>query len=389
MRKFSLRKQSVTWILLWSLGLMITGISSCQPEKQKPAKPSNVLTKTPQPVEKKTDGNKTATAKTAPQRREDLGNQAKTRKPPRRKDTGYLTADKTVHDFGIVEPRARLQGKFVLKNDGKETLKIRQVHKSCGCLTSKLKTKILEPGQSVPLTVTFTTSSVAGKETKTLRITTEPPTLPETLVLRVTAQVKRYVEVIPSRLELKLRGNEKKPPSLVVKSTDNKPFQITSVRAGNKTLELVYDKKKSATQHTITVKPKQDLLKKSAYGGIITLQLNHPSAKSISVPYRMVLPYAAHPTARRFTTVKPGQPAQADIDIVSNYGEAFELGEIKSEKGYIKVLNTVKVPKGYKMQLEMSVPPNSKQRMPSDYLNVKIKDDPVSSLRILCYSITR
>jgi len=374
-------KQSLTWILLLSLGLIITGLISCQPDKQKPVEPekdapiSSVL-----PVED---------IKVAAQRLEELRKKARTQQSLRRKDAGHLSADKTVHDFGTVEPRARLQGKFVLKNDGKETLKIRDVHTSCSCLASKLKTKILEPNQSIPLTLTFTVSSVAGKMTKTARITTEPPALPSTLVLQVTAQVKQYIEVTPTRLELKLRGNEKNLPSLVVKSTDKKPFQITSVRSSNKALELVYDKKKSAMQHTITVKPKPDLLQKSSHGGIITLQLNHPSAKNLSVPYRIVLPYVAHPTVRRFTAVKPGQFAQASIDVVSNYGEAFDLGEIKSEKGYVKVLNAKKAPKGYKLQLEMSVPANSKQRMPSDYLNIKIKDDPDSSLRILCYSITR
>jgi len=369
-------RQTVTWILLLSLGLIITALNSCQPDKQKAAEPNQVVKTKPKDAEPKTNGKKTVPTKTAQQ-------------PQRRKDAGHLTADKTVHDFGTVEPRTKIQGKFTLQNDGKETLKIQKVHTSCSCLASKLETKILEPGQSIPLTVTFTTPTTAGRVTKTARITTEPPALPSSLVLQVKAQVKRYIEVTPSRLELKLRGNKEKLPVFVVKSTDEKPFQITSARVGNKALELVYDKKKSATQHTITVKPKPDLLKKSAHAGIITLQLNHPKAKNLSVPYRMVLPYAAHPTVRRFTTVKPGQSAQADIDIVSNYGEAFELGEIKSEKGYVKVLNTVKLPKGYKLQLEMSVPANSKQRMSSDYLNVKIKDDPVGTLRILCYSIIR
>ena len=122
---------------------------------------------------------------------------------------------------------------------------------------------------------------------------------------------------------------------------------------------------------------------------MITVQVNHPSVKNLSVPYRMVLPYAAHPTVRRFSAVQPGQSAQASIDIISNYGEPFELGEIKSEKGLVKVLNTDKLPQGYKLVLEMSVSANNKQRMPSDYLNVKFKNDPDSSLRILCYSITR
>jgi len=384
-----MRKQTVTWIFLLSLGLIITGLNSCQPENQKVIEPKQTVKTKPKEVEKQTGDEKPVDEKTTAQRLEQLRNQARTQQPPRRKDAGHLTADKTRHDYGTVEPRAKLQAKFVLKNDGKETLKIRNVNSSCGCLTSKLETKTLEPGQSIPLTVTFTTPTMAGKTTKTARITTEPPALPDSLVLQVTAQVKQYVEVAPARLELKLRGNEETPSSLVVKSTDKKPFQITSARTSDKALELFYDKKKSATQHTITVKPKPDLLQKSAYGGVITLQLNHPKAKNLSVSYRIVLPYVAHPTVRRFTTIKPGQSAQAQIDIVSNYDEPFELGETKSEKGYVKILNTRKTAKGYKLQLEMSVPANSKQRMPNDYLNVKIKDDPVGSLRIFCYAIAR
>ncbi len=384
-----MRKQKVTWICLLSLGLMITGLNSCQSDKQKAAPPENGATSASNTAEKHTDGEKAMDNLTAAQRLEALRKKAMIQQEKRRSDAGHLSADKVVHDFGMVEPRTKLQAKFILKNDGKETLKIRNVQTSCSCLASKLQTKILEPGQSIPLTLTFSAPSMAGKVTKTARITTEPPALPDALILQVTAQVKRYIEVTPTRLELKLRGNMKNLPPLVLKSTDGKPFQITNVRSSNKALGLIYDMKSSATKHTITVKPKLDLLQKSPQSGIITIFLNHPTTKNLSVPYQVVLPYAAHPTVRRFTAIKPGQSAQAQIDIVSNYGEAFELGEMKSEKGYIKVLKTEKTAKGYKLLLQMSVPPNSKQRMPSDYLNVKIKNDPMGSLRILCYSMIR
>jgi uncharacterized protein DUF1573 len=384
-----MRKQTHTGILILSLAWIVTGICSCQQDKQKVPEPDNVITTNPKTVAEITDGTKTTIPKTAAQRLEEQRNQAKTQKPPRRKDAGHLTADKLVHDYGLAEPRARLQAKFVLNNDGKETLKIRSVRTSCSCLASKLKTKTLEPGQTVPLTLTFSTPGSAGKVTKTATITTEPPAAPEVLQLKVTAQVKQYVEVTPKRLEINLHAKEPDLPPLVLKSTDNKPFQIISARVSNNSLDLVYDKKKAATRHSITLKPNLVSLNKTPHGGMITMQVNHPNVKSLTASYRVVLPYAAHPSVRRFTAAKPGQPAQAQIDIVSNYTEPFELGEMKSEKGLVKVLKTEKQPKGYKLFLEMTVPPNNKQRMPSDYLNVKIKENPNHSLRILCYALNR
>ena len=128
-------------------------------------------------------------------------------------------------------------------------------------------------------------------------------------------------------------------------------------------------------------------MKKNPGNGFVTVHLSHPQAKLITIPYQIAQQYAVRPKVRQFTTISSGKSATAHINIISNYGEQFELDSIQSEKGTVNVTNTTKLTNGYQLQLQMNVPQDNKQRIHKDYLLVQIKDDTDSILRILCYSI--
>ncbi|MBN1845468.1 MAG: DUF1573 domain-containing protein [Sedimentisphaerales bacterium] len=333
---------------------------------------------------------KTTVPQPTPQQRlNQLREKVQQERTSRRDDAGLLVANEALHDFGEVEPQKKLQASFELTNTGTQDLTIKDVQSSCSCLATNLDNKVLKPGQSVPMAVTFTTPDRAGRVVKNVRISTEVPAKPEVLVLQVAARVKQYIQVEPERLEFRLRGGPDGDVSLTVSSTDNQPFQVTNYRSSSSVIQLDLDRQASQTVHKIPVRVDREKLEKSPQGGVLTLDLSHPTSKTISLPYRVLLPYSAHPTVRRFAAIQPGQSATANLDIISNYEEPFELGEVSSEKGYVKVTQTDKLPNGYQLHLEMKVPPNSTQRMPSDYLNVKIKDDPAGTLRVLCYTMTR
>lgn len=65
-------------------------------------------------------------------------------------------------DFGQVRQGEILQHTFILKNDSPETLKIKEVHTSCGCTLSEIKKKILSPGESTELEVKLNTKDYSG-----------------------------------------------------------------------------------------------------------------------------------------------------------------------------------------------------------------------------------
>lgn len=65
-------------------------------------------------------------------------------------------------DFGRVEAGKILKHDFILKNESRQTLNIKDINTSCGCTVSKVKKKILSPGESTLIEVQFNTKDYAG-----------------------------------------------------------------------------------------------------------------------------------------------------------------------------------------------------------------------------------
>jgi hypothetical protein len=67
-----------------------------------------------------------------------------------------------IYDFGKVKEGQILKHDFVLKNESKKILKIRQVSTSCGCTASQAQKKELLPGESTKIEVKFHTKGYSG-----------------------------------------------------------------------------------------------------------------------------------------------------------------------------------------------------------------------------------
>lgn len=77
------------------------------------------------------------------------------------------------HAFGGISDTQTVSHIFHLRNDGSDSLKILDVHSSCGCTPTMVDKKILGPGDSANLKVTFNPQGKSkGKVDKTVWITT-------------------------------------------------------------------------------------------------------------------------------------------------------------------------------------------------------------------------
>ncbi len=123
------------------------------------------------------------------------------KKDGRRENAGHLVADRTDYDFGTIEPKQKLNGKYILTNDGKETIEInKQIGKSCGCTTPKLDSYILKPGESTTLSFSYKASTRPGKVKKKVWVTTKPTALPAKLTLTHSAKIRKIMDIKPKRL---------------------------------------------------------------------------------------------------------------------------------------------------------------------------------------------
>src|SRR5262245_49932812 len=74
-----------------------------------------------------------------------------------------ITIASPVYDFGTVMEGEPARHKFEVKNTGGAPLDIKSLVASCGCTAAALKQKILAPGDSTEIEVTFDTRGRRGK----------------------------------------------------------------------------------------------------------------------------------------------------------------------------------------------------------------------------------
>lgn len=308
---------------------------------------------------------------------------------PRRHDAGRLVAEKKIHDFGIIEPGQSLKGQFTLTNTGKESLVIdRKIGKSCGCTTPKLDKYKLEPGESAELSFIYKAGSKPGKVKKNVWVTIQTPAQPAKLTMSLTATIKKVITFSPEKLHFKINPTAQNDGSITLECIDNKPFKIKSFKCRGEVVSLEYDPNNIATKHELAFHVNMDNLRKTN-NGAITIITSHKKVKSINIFFDSKKAFVAHPPVKAFMNMKKGTPSKATITVTSNFDEKFELGEIKSQKGLIEILNTTKIDKAYKIDISVSLPAESKDKHFNDYLSIEIKDHPKETLKVRCYGKIR
>jgi hypothetical protein len=78
---------------------------------------------------------------------------------------------------------------FMLSNEGKSDLIIRNIRSSCGCTAVAPSKNVIAPGESAPVKVTFDSRGKRGRQSKSITVITNDPKSP-TNVLRVSCNVE-------------------------------------------------------------------------------------------------------------------------------------------------------------------------------------------------------
>jgi len=81
-----------------------------------------------------------------------------------------ISVDRTTVDLGVIYNGTVKIARVVVKNTGKDTLKILGVYTSCGCTTVKQPKAALKPGESDAVEVEFNSTGFRGKISKHVSI---------------------------------------------------------------------------------------------------------------------------------------------------------------------------------------------------------------------------
>jgi hypothetical protein len=91
-------------------------------------------------------------------------------------------------DFGKITQGETVKTDFKFTNKGKSDLTIYKVKTSCGCTASEPEKKVLKPGESSNIHVSFNSAGKHGAEEKSVTVYSNDPSAPE-ITLTIKANI--------------------------------------------------------------------------------------------------------------------------------------------------------------------------------------------------------
>ncbi|MBN2590513.1 MAG: DUF1573 domain-containing protein [Sedimentisphaerales bacterium] len=109
----------------------------------------------------------------------------------------------TTYDFGTAQDGDTLNTTFLFENRGQKALEIKGLKKSCSCFNSTIDNKIIEPGQSSKVNVSYKLRTEKSRNEKnkevSLGLMTNDPRNPF-VVLNIKGEVRDFVSWFPKSL---------------------------------------------------------------------------------------------------------------------------------------------------------------------------------------------
>jgi Protein of unknown function (DUF1573) len=117
-------------------------------------------------------------------------------------------------------------GHFKYQNTGKQPVRFKSVHTSCGCTAAQTQKDEVPPGEKGEVTATFNIGDRTGTQVKTVTVETDEPTNPKA-VLTLKAVIPQQLEINPTFVFWK-RGEAPNPKTISVRV--GKDFTVNHIK---------------------------------------------------------------------------------------------------------------------------------------------------------------
>lgn len=198
-----------------------------------------------------------------------------------------LIIEKSNIDLGTIYNGMVKKARIVLKNSGKDTLKILGVQTSCGCTTAKQPKSALKPGESDVVEIEFNSTGWNGKVTKHVMIQSNDPANP-TATIMLVSDVVQELQPVGGASVLWLGSlpiGKEVIHTVGFKNVAGKPMTIKNYSSSSPSLSVKFDKKAVMPSDTIHITLKIYPEKPDYFNEQIFLETD--SDKQSKVPLRV------------------------------------------------------------------------------------------------------
>jgi hypothetical protein len=188
-------------------------------------------------------------------------------------------------DFGFTPEGLPVSHRYWLYSAGTDSLVIKKVRPMCGCTTVPLPKKLLLPGDSVPLDVTFDPKRFSGRVEKSVAITSNDTSAAE-LRIRFMATVGKelgQVLIEPRMIYLDTLGKDSQ--AIVLQNVSDAPYRLTMISMPPPFLSIdpAAAEIPPGGQVTLVLKTGKDT-PLGQYNGSVTFRCDGPQPHMLTVP---------------------------------------------------------------------------------------------------------
>jgi hypothetical protein len=200
-----------------------------------------------------------------------------------------LVIDNSKIDFGVIYNGTTKKARVVLKNVGKDTLRILGVTTSCGCTTARQPKAFLKSGESDAVEVEFNSTGFRGKIEKHINIMTNDPASPTTNVTLV-GDVIEELQPLNNGSVLWLGSvpvGKQVQQTVAFKNVSGKVLTMTGFKSSSSDLSVTFEKRTVLPADTIRMNVKITPRKTDYINELLILETD--SNKQSQVPVRVTL----------------------------------------------------------------------------------------------------
>lgn len=264
--------------------------------------------------------------------------------------------EELTHDFGEIGQGIQVTHVFKFKNVGDTDLHVEKTKTSCGCAAALLSAKVIAPGNTGEVKVTFSSGNFSGQQSKSVYVDSDDPDEAK-VTLQITATVKPPVTLNPDRLIFgKVKIGEKVSKEVEIISEGEKALEIQKVE-----VEVDYIQTEILERNPKGGKIKVTLGANTPVGAVekdINIFTNHPQkpVTELHVSARVQGRIQLSPEYLHLGQIYRGEPItrEAIIHKLDESGPPLEVSA-KSNLDFLQVkLTTVEQGKRYKLNFSLS-----------------------------------
>ena len=200
-----------------------------------------------------------------------------------------LNIDKSKVDLGVIYNGTTKKARVVLKNVGRDTLRILGVTTSCGCTTARQPKAFLKSGESDAVEVEFNSTGYRGKIEKHVNIMTNDPTSP-TAYVTLVGDVIEELQPVNNGSVLWLGSvpiGKQAEQTVSFKNVSGKVLTLTGFKSSSSDLSVTFGQRTVLPADTIRLSIKITPRKTDYINELLLLETD--SNKQSQVPVRVTL----------------------------------------------------------------------------------------------------